>query len=283
MGEIMEPKKWKDTIDPFKLNLKKFKIIKILGYPHARNDVFYVKGSYNNKNIYAYIKYCSIKESNLLKEISFLTNNKIPNRPVVLEYDEKGMYVVTKAIRGKRLSQLLKEDSSLSSLDFLQAYGEKLASIHKLNIECEMVKDRSFFHLPSEEYCKEYGLLRFREYLEKNKPSIVNYCFVHGDMHYANVLWRHNKICAILDYELAGISNKEFDIAWCIINRPSQKFMNTKQEINCFLKGYSKINDYNYDLVIYYMNLIYLHFYKIGYKDEKYRDYIYSWLKENCK
>ena len=102
-------------------------------------------------------------------------------------------------------------------------------------------------------------------------------------MHYGNVLWRNKKICAILDYELAGISNKEFDIAWCIINRPGQKFMNSKIEVEAFLKGYGKINSFNYEFIIYYMALIYLHFYKLGYKDADYRCYVYNWLKENCK
>lgn len=279
----MEPKKWKDTIDPFTINFKNFKLVKVLGYPHARNDVFYVKGIYKNKNIYAYIKYCSVQGSNLLKEIRFLNDKKIPNRPVVIDYDKEGKYVVTKMVRGKRLSQIFKENKNISSLDFLELYGEKLASIHRLDIKCNEVEDRSFFHLPSVEYCKEYSLEVFREYLEKNKPNVINKCFVHGDMHYANVLWRGNKICTILDYELAGISNKEFDIAWTLINRPSQKFLNTKKEIECFLNGYKKVNEFDYDLVIYYMSLIYLHFYKIGYKDVYYRVYVYNWLKENCK
>ena len=279
----MEPKKWKDTIDPFKIEFKNFKLIKVLGYPHARNDVFYVKGVYKNKNVYAYIKYCTVKDTNLLKEISFLTNKKIPNRPKVIEYDQDGRYIVTLAIRGERLSTILRENPKLSSLSYLETYGEKLASIHKLDIDCDLVDDRVFFNLPSKEYCIEYNLKEFRDYLEKNKPSIINKCFVNGDMHYANILWRNEEICAILDYELAGISNKEFDIAWCIINRPSQQFMNSKIEMDVFLKGYSKINDFDYDLVIYYMALIYLHFYKIGYKDEGYRGYVYNWLKENCK
>lgn len=279
----MQPEKWKETIDPFKIRFNNFKLVKVLGYPHARNDVFYVKGIYENKNIYAYIKYCSIKGSNLLKEINFLTNKKIPNRPRILDYDKDGSYIVTKAIRGKRLSEILSKNKNISSLDYLETYGEKLATIHKLDIECDAVEDRSFFHLPSIEYCKEYNLEIFRDYLEKNKPEHINKCFVHGDMHYANVLWKGNKICAILDYELAGISNKEFDIAWTLINRPSQKFLNTRKEVECFLNGYKKINDFQYDLVIYYMNLIYLHFYKIGCNDEKYREYVFNWLKENCK
>ena len=43
------PKKWRDTIDPFKLKFNDFVLKKVLGYPHAGNDVFYVIGFYNNK------------------------------------------------------------------------------------------------------------------------------------------------------------------------------------------------------------------------------------------
>ena len=50
------PEKWRETIDPFKLKYNNFKLREILGYPHAGNDVFYVKGIYNNKEIYAFLK-----------------------------------------------------------------------------------------------------------------------------------------------------------------------------------------------------------------------------------
>ena len=49
------PKKWRETIDPFKLKYHNFTLKEILGYPHAGNDVFYVKGIYKNKEIYAFI------------------------------------------------------------------------------------------------------------------------------------------------------------------------------------------------------------------------------------
>jgi len=37
---MAQPKKWRETIDPFSIKFKKFKLEKVLGYPHARNDVF---------------------------------------------------------------------------------------------------------------------------------------------------------------------------------------------------------------------------------------------------
>jgi hypothetical protein len=120
----MEPKKWKETINPFEINFDNFKLVKVLGYPHARNDVFYVKGIYKNKNVYAYIKYCSIKGSNLLKELNFLKNKNIPNKPIILDHDKESRYIVTRAVRGKRLSEILKKEllsSQRHSLDLFYA------------------------------------------------------------------------------------------------------------------------------------------------------------------
>jgi len=280
---MSEPRKWRDTIDPFSIGFKNFQVIKVLGYPHARSDVFYVKGIWNAKNIYAYIKYARNDDINFSKEIAFIKNKKIPNRAKVIDYDINGKYIVTKAIRGKRLTQILKENKSLNSLSFLEHYGEKLAYLHKLDIKCDEVDDRKFFHVVNEEYAKKYDLVKFREYLIKNKPEYINKCFCHGDMHYANVLWKDTKIVAILDYELAGIGNKEFDIAWCIIRRPGQKFMTSQEELECFFRGYLKVNECNKEYVKYYMGVIYLYFYEIGINDNEYKEYVYSWLNDNLK
>lgn len=38
------PSKWRETMDPFSLEFTEFELKRILGYPHAGNDVFYVNG-----------------------------------------------------------------------------------------------------------------------------------------------------------------------------------------------------------------------------------------------
>lgn len=279
-----QPKKWREPIiSPFSINFENFKLLKIIGYPHARNDIFYVKGIYQNKIIYAYLKYARVKEANLLKEVSFLKNETIPHKPKLIEYADDGSFILTKAIQGKRLSVIVGNNENLQSLEFLENYGKKLAKIHKLNIKCEPVLDRKFFHLPTEDYCIEYGLEKFRKYLLNHQPKNINYCFCHGDFHYANVLWKNKKISGILDYELSGISNKEFDIAWSIFRRPGQKFMTTNEEIDKFLNGYKQINSCDINLVKYYIALNYLHFYKIGINDDSYISFILKYLNDYCK
>ena len=54
---MKQPEKWKDTVDPFSIPFKAFNLVNILGYPHARNDVFYCKGIYNKQTINCFIKY----------------------------------------------------------------------------------------------------------------------------------------------------------------------------------------------------------------------------------
>ncbi len=46
MIELIDfPDKWREMVDPFTLKYNQFKLMEVLGYPHAGNDVFYAKGS----------------------------------------------------------------------------------------------------------------------------------------------------------------------------------------------------------------------------------------------
>ena len=279
---MAQPKKWRETIDPFSIKFKSFKLEKVLGYPHARNDVFYVKGEFEGKRVFAFLKCQRVKEKGIEREVSLLKKRILPKAPLLLEYADDFSYVLTKRVTGQRLSVIVGNEEE-KSLEYMQEYGRELAQIHSLEISCEKAEERKFFSLPSEEFCKENALEKFREFLEKRKPTKINTCFCHGDMHYANVLWRGKKISGILDFELSGIGNKEFDIAWAIFRRPSQKFMKTKKEIELFLQGYKQIGNCEEEFVWYYIAQCYLHFYKIGSNDEEYRNFVYNYLKDYCK
>lgn len=86
-----------------------------------------------------------------------------------------------------------------------------------------------------------------------------------------------------MDFELSGWGNKEFDIAWAMILRPGQKFMNTDQEISMFMDGYQSEGSCSWEYVKYYMVLIYSYFYKIGITDLKYQSYVKKVFLEYCK
>ena len=272
---MMFPNKWRETIDPFTLKFKNFILKEILGYPHAGNDVFYVKGIYNNEETYAFIKVNRQKGADVKNEIEVLNKIHLDNTPIIIDYDKEMTFRVSIALTGERLTQILTDNTNFESLEYLEKYGKKLGEIHLITGDFNNVKDRRFFHIPSKEYFEENGLdLSIYEYLNSNKPEVINYCFCHGDFHYANILWENKHISGILDFELAGIGNKEFDIAWAIILRQGQKFLRDSIEIETFLKGYKSINSCNYNYVKYYMILIYVWFYEFS--DEEHKKVILS-------
>ena len=169
----------------------------------------------------------------------------------------------------------------MQSLKYMYEFGKMLAIIHKESGNFLEAPKRRFHNIPDEEYFNDLKLHNVYEYLINNKPNTVNKCFIHGDFHYANILWNEYKISAILDFELSGIGNKEFDIAWSLILRPEQKFMKTQTELDEFLHGYYSENKCNKEFIKYYMILIYSHFISLG--NDKYKEYVRNWLNSEIQ
>lgn len=276
---MQQPQKWKETIDPFKISFEKLKILDVLGYPHARNDVFYCKALFEEKEVFCFIKYASKPDSAIANEVETIKKLDFPFLPQILEYDASGMFVATKEVVGERLSYILQTTDDVST-DYMFEYGKTLAKIHLSSTTFEEVKHRKFFDIPTTEYLKQNNIAFVEDYLKHNKPQNVNKCFCHGDFHYANVLWKNKKIVGVLDWELSGIGNKEFDIAWAIINRPGQKFLKTKKEVNLFLNGYCSIGSCNKQYVKYYMALIYCHFISVDKNNQQYAKFVTKHLKQ---
>ena len=264
------PEKWRETIDPFKLKYSNFILQEILGYPHAGNDVFYVKGIYKNKEIYAFLKVNRQRGADVKNEIEVLNKIQLDNTPIIIDYDQEMTYRVSIALNGEKLSTILGDNSNLESLDYLEKYGRKLGEIHLIPGDFEEVKNRRFFNIPPKTYFEENNLdIKIYNYLHCNKPEVVNYCFCHGDFHYANILWEDKNISGILDFELSGKGNKEFDIAWAIVLRQGQKFLKEDIELEKFFKGYNSVNSCNINYVKYYMVLIYAWFYEFSNEEHK--------------
>lgn len=275
---MKQPEKWKETIDPFSIRFNKFKLLEVLGYPHARNDVFYCKGEYDNKEVFCFIKYISKKDSNIKREIDMLNKLNFKFLPKIIDFDSEGKYIVTKEIDGERLSYIL-QTTNEKSINFMYEYGKTLAQIHSTKVECENVCYRKFFDIPPVEEFEKYNINFAYKYLQDNKPQQINECFCHGDFHYANVLWKNRKLVAVLDWELSGKGNREFDIAWAIINRPGQKFLKTDKEVKEFLRGYKSIAKCNTRYVEYYMILVYSHFISMGRDNNQYQSFVEKYLK----
>lgn len=275
---MKQPEKWKETIDPFSIKFNSFKLINVLGYPHARNDVFYCLGYHNNEEVNCFIKYASKPDSNIKREVETIKALNFDFLPQIIDFDETSKFIVTKEIIGERLSYILQTTDD-KSIEYMFEYGKILAKIHNTKKPFPKVKPRKFFNTPTLEYLKENNIEFMFDYLNKNKPKEINECFCHGDFHYANILWRNKKIVAVLDWELSGIGNKEFDIAWSIINRPSQKFLKTQEEVDKFIEGYSSVGKCNVDSVNYYMLLIYSHFISVDKNNVEYINFVKTLLK----
>jgi len=266
-----QPEKWRETTDPFALPLKEFKITAVLGYPHAGNDVFYVEGVHRDRPCRAYIKVERQAGADLKNEAETIALLPFAFVPGVIEYSEgEPRFIVTGEKPGRRLSRIVGENANMESLGYMAEYGRTLALFHSLGLERPRVKPRRFFQLPEHEFFVEHGLQKEERFLLNNPPTGSTECFVHGDFHYANVLWDDGKISCVLDYELSGTSVREFDLAWALALRLGQKFLKTAEERELFFSGYSETQPFSRRAFAYYYLLVCCHFYPMG--DGGYQD-----------
>ena len=276
---MRHPDKWRETIDPFSLPYKSFKPTEILGYPHAGNDVFYARGLFEDNEVNVYIKVARQQGTAIENEVAILSQLHAPVYPTVIDYGLDGTpFSVTLELSGERLSTIVGDNETLESLAFMEEYGMTLARLHQFSICADRVKDRRFFHAPSDELLKSLGLEEYKSFFA-NPPKEFVRCFCHGDFHYANILWNNHHISGILDFELSGIGNRDFDIAWAMFRRPGQKFMKTEAEQESFLCGYQQVAPCDRAAVKYYMVQCYVYFLQFSGDDAEYCDYIRTWVK----
>lgn len=279
MQPFSHPAKWRDTVDPFSLHYHTFKPLEILGYPAARNDVFHVRGSYNGEEITAYIKAARAKDANIENEIALLRQLPLEHIPRVLDDGANPVsFSVTSAMPGHRLSVLVGANEHDAALEYMEAYGEALARIHQLTPAAGKTPDRKFRHTPPDALLEKLCLTSYAKYFSC-PPAKGEQVFCHGDFHYANILWQDKQISGILDFELSGYGDRDFDIAWAIFRRHGQTFMKTEAEMQHFLRGYAKHGVYCLDSVIFYMAQNYVYFMDAADGDEDYCNYARSWLK----
>lgn len=273
------PAKWRETVDPFALPYSTFRPEEILGYPHAGNDVFHAKGFVKGKPVTAYIKSARRKDAAIENEVNILSRLDPPIYPKVLDHDH-GSFSVTEELPGRRLSVILGDNEGLPSLSYMEEYGEALARIHSLTLSARPQADRRFYHRPSEDLLEQLELSCMKDFFAR-KPTGGETVFCHGDFHYANVLWRDHHISAILDFELAGYGDRDFDIAWAIFLRPGQRFLKTREEQEAFIRGYRKHRPCNTEAVKYYMAQCYVYFLQSCGDEEDYCNYVRSRLMES--
>lgn len=275
--------KWRElSIDPFTINFKNIVIKDIISYPPAGNDVVECKCIYKKKLTNAFIKIERSKMANFEAEetnISLLLNSKYYEKiPRVYEscmVDEKKILVLEK-ITGERISDIFaKHITSKEKKDYLIKYGRELALIHAIPIDrFNKAMKRVINDYPKEEKYGDFdkSIKPYIEYLKDNKPHIIDNSFIHGDFHYANILWKNNEVNGVLDFEYSGLGFKEQDIAWSLILRPTQHFMDNTEDIKYFLEGYKTIGEYNTNDLKWCLINGYCHFYLMNICNEKYKE-----------
>ena len=82
----MQPAKWRETCDPFALNFTRFRLTEVLGYPHAGNDVFRVRGLLDGRGATAYLKVARQPGADIEREIALLAQLCEPIYPKVLDH-----------------------------------------------------------------------------------------------------------------------------------------------------------------------------------------------------
>lgn len=272
--------KWRELlIDPFTIKFKNIKLKEIISYPPAGNDVLECICEHNGKEANLFIKIERSKVADFESEnkiLTYLINSEFSSLvPRVIEYGkiEDKHYLVLEQKEGDRLSEIFEIDIS-NKKELLNKYGESLAQIHKIPLSknISIAKQRIINDYPKEEVYKEFDDFTKEQinYLLKTKPQINYDTFIHGDFHYANILWKNESISGILDFEYSGAGFKEQDIAWAIVLRPTQHFMDNLEDIKCFLTGYKKSNIFDIEKLRWCLVNAYIHFYLMNRDNDEY-------------
>ena len=281
--------KWRESlIDINDIKFKKVKIEEVVSYPPAGNDVFECIGTYKNKKTFLIFKSERGSYANFLNEIKVLEVIKNYFQvPRVIEWGvhDNRTYMVMKKIEGEKLSDLFKSNLYIDKSKYLYNYGKTLAKIHALDIKWDKARQRDINDYPKRTIYKDLNKWENEiiDYLKTNKPKrLIKNTFIHGDFHYGNILWSNYNISGILDWEYSGIGLKEQDIAWALILRPEQKFLDSKEDINSFLDGYRSIGSYNKEILKWcYINGM-MHFYLMNKNNSK-ETYLSKLKKQICE
>ncbi len=275
MTKVQE--KWRESLINIEdIDFKNIDFKKIISYPPAGNDVFECIGTYQNKDINFIVKSERGKFAFFDNEINIL--NKIENDFKVPHVIESGKvndhtYIVLSKIEGEKLSDIFKEQENISKEKYLYNYGVELAKVHNYSINWIKAKLRDINDYPKIELYKEFDNWEesIVDYLKMTKPSKIEYnTFIHGDFHYGNILWNNYEVTGILDWEYSGMGFKEQDIAWALILRPGQKFMDDINDYESFLDGYKSLGSYNEDNLKWCLINGLMHFYLMNKtKDDK--------------
>lgn len=85
----------------------------------------------------------------------------------------------------------------------------------------------------------------------------------------------------MLDLELAGLGDREYDLAWAIFRRPGQRFMTTEEELQRYLMGYCRRGSFDEGRLTYFLVNDYAWFLGVGAEDQAYTAWVRAWLEKH--
>lgn len=117
--QMKHPSQWRETCDPFSLPYHTFQPTRMLGYPHAGNDVFHARGIYHGKEMTVYIKTARQAGAAIENEVNILSQLSDPSFPTIIDCGFEGIpFSVTLELPGERLSTIVGENEKLDSLSY---------------------------------------------------------------------------------------------------------------------------------------------------------------------
>ena len=184
---------------------------------------------------------CFIKILQRLKENGFPATRTISrsNGEYLIEIDNKPAFL-KHYIEGEVCSEL--NPGNLYEL------GSKLAELHTI-FPLDCLPDRFSYGLESfSEITTRNTGDQFSEWLKEKEEELrikidtsIPIGFIHGDLFLDNVLFRDNKLEAIIDFEEACKYYFIFDIGMCIIGTCVTSGKINIEKVKYLIKGYSKI------------------------------------------
>lgn len=229
------------------------------------NDVYFCRAILDGKFVDFFLKISKNQQIDLKNEDNVLQALQLYDFPVprvLFSCHNIYSFIALEEIQGTMLWDLI--DPRRKSYDpcnlqfYLFEYGKWLALIHKLPLKWNHQKRPKLYKFIGEETERDPRFKKLVSWLEANKPEKIENVFVHGDYNTASLLIDKKEITGIIDWEFAGEGWKEYDIAWAL--RARQYFLNSKEEREIVLQGYSSIGTYNPISLKWCEVINYLHF-----------------------
>ena len=281
----MKYKKFRNLkVNVFDIKFKNFEIDKVLNYMPAGNDVIEILTK-DNKNYFIKIERSKVADfESEYTNITKLRKMNYTKTPNIIEFinNNKMKCLVLDEIKGNRLTSLITDKNKNN---YIYRLGKELAVIHSINTSnFSNAMQRVINDIP---YDGLYGNIddkinKYIKYLRDNNYNKKMNTFIHGDFHYANILWFNRNISGVLDWEYSGVGHKEQDIAWALIPRSNQKYLNTIEDIQIFLKGYKSIGKYDLKKLKWCFVNGTLHFYLMN-SDSSYKTLLLKLIDEVMK